>query len=196
MSKKSNLNESNIKLKEIDGIRFRVMWSTRILYLLLCLLITMIFFVAFTNYIEYDSTFFKYYKIPHLIFSKIHIVLLILLVILLNDKYLSPIVAVINEKGIYTRYNIILWEDIDEICYKIKVPFLKSSNKYSLYCHLEITTSDYTYKILHVPHKIVRYIKRYVPNVKVKKDKEFIVLYLLCIIGLIIFSFVLKFKKQ
>lgn len=174
-----NNNDNIIKLKEIDGIKFRIMWSTRILYLFLGMTVSLLITFQIGYLLEYGSMITDYDELVPLVVMS---VIVLLFLNYFNRKFLGKIVAVINENGIYTKNGVISWNNIKEIKYNTPIPLTRSSDIYEIYCSLTVSTDDNEYKILHAPKKMIKYIKRYVPNVKVKRDSELILIILISLV--------------
>lgn len=173
--KTSNSKEKHhtYNLKELDGVRFRVMWSTKILYLYLGILAFVIVISEIYHLLDHESLAISCDEV----ISSLMWLPLLLILICLNKMFLGSIVAVINEDGIYTKDEHISWKEIKEIGYYVRIPLSRGrSSIYDRYCFLAIYTDYQEYKILHAPRKMVKYIKRYVPDVQVRKDIEAIVM--------------------
>jgi hypothetical protein len=180
-----------LDLKEIDGIKFRIMWSTRILYFMLGITVWITIVVQIGSLLKYGFMMKSYDELVPLV---VMYVVVLLLASYLNRKFLGKIVAVINEKGIYTKNGVIPWSKIKEIRYNTQNPLSRTSDPYERYCSLTVTTSHKEHKILHAPHMMIRYIKRYVPKVKVKRDNELIGMILISL-GVSVFVLIAdKFK--
>lgn len=171
-------NENTLDLKEINGIKFRIMWSTRILYLTLGITVWVILTFQIGNLLKYGSMIKNYGDLLPLV---VMYVVVLFFARYLNRKFLGKIVAVINEKGIYTKNGVIPWKEIKEIGYNTSISLSRTSDPYERYCSLRVTTYHKEYKILHAPHMMIKYIKRYVPNVIVKRDNELILMILISI---------------
>ncbi|WP_143316499.1 hypothetical protein [Clostridium sp. HBUAS56017] len=185
-------NDNNIlDLKKVDGIKFRIMWSTKILYLMLGITVWITIIFQIGSLLKYGLIMKSYDELVPLV---VMYVLVLLLASYLNRKFLGKIVAVINEKGVYTESGVIPWNKIKEIRYNTPISLSRVADPYERYCSLTVTTCHKEYKILHAPHIMIRYIKRYVPNVEVKRDKELIVMILISL-GVSVFVLIAdKFK--
>lgn len=172
-------NDKNIlELKEIDGIKFRIMWSSRILYLFLSMMIFLVITIQIGSLLKYGLLILDYDGLIFLVFT---FVFILLILSYFNGKFLGKVVAVINENGIYTKDEYISWNKIKGVCYHTPIPLSRTMNKYEIYCSLTIFTDNNEYKILHAPHKMIRCIKKYIPDVKVKRDNELIFIIILCL---------------
>ena len=68
MDKIEKIKKCNLELKEIDGIKFRIMWGTRTLYSLLYLIIMTIIFISFNDLIIYRSFSLDFHEVALTIF--------------------------------------------------------------------------------------------------------------------------------
>lgn len=182
-------NNNILKLREIDGIKFRAMWSSKILYALLLLVGISVTATSIFSLIR-EGRLLNYMKL----FRLAIVFVPMLFLCFINKKFLGIIVAVIDEKGIYTKNRTILWDQVKEI--KYHVPIMPSRGRfepYEYFCSLTVYTNNNAYEILHAPRKMVKYIKAYVPNVKVRRDYEFIfeivMIFVITSIGFIIVGF-------
>lgn len=187
--KKKNKKITN--LKEIDGIRFRMMWSTRISYFFLGLMVFVVIMVQIISLLEYKSIASNFDELIPLLVVVIPVLLFLNYI---NRKFLGVIVAVINENGIYAKNKFISWKKIKKIGYTTPIPLSRTRNKYELYCYLTVFTDNHEYKILHAPHKMIKYIKKYVPDVHVKRDNELILTILVCLGGAVLIPIMHKFE--
>lgn len=166
-----------LKLRKIEGVKFRIMWSSKIIGLFLisfaiCISIALDGILYEGRSIELNEF------VPFVGMT----VIFLLFIRYLNGKFLGKIVAVINEQGIHTKDGVIPWRKIKQIVYLAPIP-QRSSNLYSIFCSLTVTTTDNEYKILHAPRLMIKYIKKYVPSVEVKRDKELIISIILILVA-------------
>lgn len=182
-------NNNILKLRKVDGIKFRAMWSSKILYALLILVGLSVTAASIFSVIR-EGRLLNYIKL----FRLAIVFVPMLFLCFINKKFLGIIVAVVDEKGIYTKDKIILWNQVKEIKYHVPIiPEKGSLELYEYFCSLTVYTNNNAYEILHAPRCMIKYIKEYVPNVKVIRDSEFIfeilMIFVMISIGSIIFGF-------
>lgn len=179
-------------LNEINGVKFKVMWSTRVLYNFLGMSAFLLIMFLTGNLVEYGKIILDFEELLPLIIVSGPIFIFLNFI---NRKFIGKVVAVINEKGIYTKDGVILWNKIKEIRYKAQILPPTTRNKFSRYCYLTVSTDKDEYRILHAPHKMIKHIKKHIPNVKVKRDNESIITIILIMCISVLGPIIDKFKN-
>ncbi|MBE6070766.1 MAG: hypothetical protein E7208_02285 [Clostridium butyricum] len=85
-------NKDILELKEIKGIRFRVMWSNRIAYLFFGMMAFLIMTFQIGSLLKYKSIILDYYELIPLI---VVLVPFLLFLNYINRKFLGKVVAVL-----------------------------------------------------------------------------------------------------
>lgn len=184
MKLKKNI-QKDINLDEIEGYKFKIMWSTKILYTFLFISIIVILPIQLGNLFKYGKILID---LGELIASIIVSCAIIIPLYFVNKKFLGKTVAVANNRGIYTENEIILWRNIRKVQYSSPIPVRRTRDLYEIYCSISIYTDNKKYRILHAPSSMIRYIKRNKKEVVVKFNRDIILGFIICIILIIVIA--------
>lgn len=127
---------------------------------------------------ELISAFIKVLPITGLIWGVVLIPLILLSI--LNRFCFGKVICVLDDKGIHTENELLLWTNIKSVSFKIA---MHSRFRYRPACTTFSikNAGEYEIDIMHFPFYGLRKIKRYCPNVKVKvHNKGWIMFLALC----------------
>lgn len=174
------------ELKQLSGDNIRIQYFNYILGIFLSFVPTVPIMVLIMEwkesgkwlFDEFISAFLETLPITTAIWGVVLIPLILLSI--LNRFCFGKVICVLDDKGIHTENDLLLWTDIKSVSFKTA---MHSRFRYRPACTTFYikNTSEYELDIINFPFYGLRKIKRYCPDVNVKvQNKGWIMFFALC----------------
>ncbi len=157
----------NNNLKEINGNRIRRQYFNIIIYIYLGLLLELIILFATCEIALGRFEIIEYIKSIRTAFALITAVLLPFVILsLLNRFCFGKTLCVLNDDGLHFSDGCIKWNEIKEMHYN-----MTSLSKYHFSpAFVTVICGNKEIKLNSVPLFLFKYVKKYNPDIKIKKD--------------------------
>lgn len=158
--------EIKIKFCDNDGQKIRFQYFSVFLYIMLAFLPMPLIMIGI---FDLKAGNFSWLSIAEGIIVYLKILLPFFALALLNRFFFGKILCTVNEKGLFTGSDLILWEDIKEAEYRPEIPAKRQTE----YTSLSLTVNKrgdekYSLCINHFPLYGLVSIKKYAPKIKIK----------------------------